>query len=40
MSGLDAYVESMTKIHTTVAEKPGHLCSEWVKENHAFQGSQ
>ena len=26
MSGLDAYVESMTKIHTTAAEKPG-ICA-------------
>ena len=40
MSGLDAYVESMTKIHTNCCPKAGHLCSEWVKENHAFQGSQ
>ena len=26
MSGLDAYVESMTKIHTTAAENPG-ICA-------------
>ena len=38
MSGLDAYVESMTK-STQLLLKAGHLCSEWVKENHAFQGS-